>query len=114
MPPHTTHNNSQLLANASSGVGLALDEAINAGFNFDISVYDTQCALDKSEKAMREALDEGVNAVIGDVCSGASLADLPLANAAMVPLISPTATSPQLTTPDFFFRSVFHSLSHRH
>ena len=82
-----------------NGVGLALDEATIA-FNF--SVYDSQCTMEKSTVAMKEAIANRAQAVIGDVCSGASLSVLPLANAAQVIMISPTATSTALSMEDFF------------
>lgn len=44
--------------------------------------------------------------VIGEVCSGASVAAAGVANAKKIPVISPASTSPSLSQPDFFFRTV--------
>lgn len=45
--------------------------------------------------------------VIGDFTSGVTLGAVPVANEAMVPLISPSASSPALTkASDYFFRTV--------
>jgi hypothetical protein len=45
-------------------------------------------------------------AVLGEVCSGASVAAAGVSNAKKLPIISPSSTSPSLSQPDFFFRVV--------
>ena len=55
---------------------------------------------------MKLAVKNNMSAVIGDLCSGASLAALPYANAANMPMVSPSASSPLLSIPqDYFFRT---------
>lgn len=44
--------------------------------------------------------------MIGEVCSGASVAAAGVANSRKVPIISPSSTSPTLSQTDFFFRTV--------
>ncbi|KAF6234464.1 periplasmic binding protein-like I [Scenedesmus sp. NREL 46B-D3] len=44
--------------------------------------------------------------VIGDICSRASVAAAGVANKRQIPVISPASTSPSLSAPDFFFRTV--------
>jgi hypothetical protein len=45
-------------------------------------------------------------AVIGDICSGATVAAAGVAGDAKVPLISPAASSPQLSNMQYFYRTV--------
>jgi branched-chain amino acid transport system substrate-binding protein len=47
-----------------------------------------------------------VSAIIGDGCSSATKAILPLANADHIPLISPSASSPSLSIPDDYLYRV--------
>ena len=86
----------------------AVDMAINDATNvaFSVKVYDSKCAASLAVSAMKLAIKNNVSAVIGDLCSGASLAALPYANAANLPMISPSASSPLLSIPnDYFFRT---------
>jgi ABC-type branched-subunit amino acid transport system substrate-binding protein len=45
-------------------------------------------------------------AVVGEVCSAATVAAAGVSTTAKMPLISPAATSPALSGEDFFFRTV--------
>lgn len=68
---------------------------------------DSKCDHDAAPTAMQSLVDQKVIAVIGETCSGASLAALPIANKNKVPMVSPSATSPELSIPnDYFFRVV--------
>lgn len=68
---------------------------------------DSKCDPSSAPAAMQSLVDQGVVAVIGEACSGASIAALPIANKNKIPMISPSATSPELSIPnDYFFRDV--------
>jgi branched-chain amino acid transport system substrate-binding protein len=68
---------------------------------------DSHCDPKTAKTAMQSLINKGVVAVIGDGCSSASLAALPLANSSKIPMISPSASSATLTIPnDYFFRVV--------
>ena len=87
------------------GVQLAKKEL--AADNIEIILGDSQCDKGKAPEVMKKLIDQGVVAVIGEICSGASLAALPLANQYKIPLISPGSTSPELSIQnDYFFRTV--------
>jgi hypothetical protein len=45
-------------------------------------------------------------AMLGEVCSGASVAAAGVSNAKKLPIVSPSSTTPSLSQPDFFFRVV--------
>lgn len=85
-------------------VNLAINDAI--GVSFSVKIYDSKCASAYAISAIKLAIKVNVSAVIGDLCSGSSLAALPYANAGNMPMISPSATSPVLSIAnDYFFRT---------
>ncbi len=68
---------------------------------------DSQCDPNMAREAMKRLLDQGVIAVIGDGCSSATVAVLPLANNNKVIMISPSASSTALSIPnDYLFRVI--------
>jgi len=77
--------------------------------NVDIQVIekDSNCEAKAAEAGTKELLDQKVVAIIGDYCSSSTLAALKLAAAAHVVVISPAATSPELSgASPYFFRTV--------
>lgn len=90
---------------ALKGVQLAVKH-LDAS-NVTLVQADSKCDAEAAPAAIKELLDQGVVAIIGEGCSGASLAALSQANAAKVPMISPSASSPELSIAgDYFFRVV--------
>jgi branched-chain amino acid transport system substrate-binding protein len=100
--------------------GFAAAEALKiaaedfSGFEVDGVVYDIELVIkdDKGEPAeapvvAQQLVDEGVVAVIGTLTSGAANAALPIYQAAGIPMISGSATAPDLTEQGFenFFRT---------
>ncbi|MFU8891612.1 MAG: branched-chain amino acid ABC transporter substrate-binding protein [Anaerosomatales bacterium] len=100
--------------------GFAAAEALKiaaedfSGFEIDGVVYDIELVIkdDKGEPAeapvvAQQLIDEGVVAVIGTLTSGAANAALPIYQAAGIPMISGSATAPDLTEQGFenFFRT---------
>lgn len=74
----------------------------------EIVSQDTQCNPDHIAQAMKKLIEEEkVIAIIGDVCSGATLEALRYTNRNQIVLISPASTSPQLSNVGpYFFRTV--------
>lgn len=90
---------------AMKGVQLALKQ-LNAS-NIDIVKVDSKCDAKTAGKAVKDLIAQNVAAIIGEGCSSASVAALPAANNAKIPMISPSASSTALTIPnDYFFRVV--------
>ncbi len=88
------------------GVELAQHDFNEDGLTFQVYVRDTVCDATKAADATKELAKLGAVAIIGDTCSGSTLAALPIANQKQVLLLSPSASSPALSIPnDFFFRT---------
>jgi branched-chain amino acid transport system substrate-binding protein len=93
-------------------IDLAIAE-VNRGGGIDGSLFearyqDGKCSGPDATSAIQQLIGvEGVAVIIGEACSGATLAMAPIANANRVVLISPTATSPDLTVQGgpYFFRT---------
>lgn len=90
---------------AMKGVQLAKKQL--SADNIEIIQEDSKCDPKSAAEAVRRLIEQKVAAIIGEGCSSATVAALPAANNARVPLISPSASSPTLTIPnDYFFRVV--------
>jgi branched-chain amino acid transport system substrate-binding protein len=75
--------------------------------NIELIQEDTKCDKALVPAGFENLVQKGVIAVIGEGCSGASLAALPLADKAKVVLLSPASSSPDLSIAnDYFFRVV--------
>jgi len=90
---------------AMKGIQLALKQ-LNVG-TIDIVKVDSKCDAKTAGEAIKDLIAQNVVAIIGEGCSSASVAALPAANNAKIPMISPSASSTTLTRPDdYFFRVV--------
>ncbi len=94
------------------GAKLAVDELNNngglLGKKIEIVEIDTQSTAIGSAAAAKEAVRLGVNAVIGLPWSSHSLAAAPILQDAKIPMISPSATNPDVTlVGDYIFRACF-------
>ena len=93
-----------------NAVELAVDE-INAdggagGRMIKVTYEDGECTREGGERAARKLVNEEVQIIIGGVCSSETLALLPISEAAGVLVLSPSATSYQLTgASELFFRN---------
>jgi branched-chain amino acid transport system substrate-binding protein len=91
---------------------LAVDE-INKkggllGRPVELVEFDSASTALGSKAAAEQAVREGVMAVIGGSRSSYALAMAPVLQSAKIPMISPTATIPELTsTGDYIFRACF-------
>ncbi len=93
---------------AKQGVELAMKEFNKAGVTIQLVVKDTGCSAEKSGPAAKEMIEKDkVIAIIGDVCSGATLEAAKEAEKARIPLISGASTSPKISeSGDYIFRTV--------
>ncbi len=84
------------------GVALAAGQ-INAaggikGHKIKLTYLDTQCtATQAANVASKIASDSSIFAVIGDVCSSATLAAIPILSRRDITIMSPDSTSPKIT-----------------
>lgn len=88
------------------GVELALkDSGLE---NIKIIYEDTKCEGKEAVNAVNKLINvDGVVAIVGEVCSGATLAAAPIAEKSEVVMISASSTSPEITdSGDYIFRTV--------
>lgn len=89
----------------SKGVALAKKQL--SADNITVVQADSKCDPKAAVQAINQLIKQHVVAIIGDGCSSASLAALPTANNAQIPLISPSASSTKLSIAnDYFFRVI--------
>ena len=90
---------------ANKGIQLAKKQL--GADNIEIVQVDSKCDPKAAAEAVKTLIQQNVVAIIGEGCSSATVAALPAANNAKIPLISPSASSPTLSIPnDYFFRVV--------
>ena len=78
-------------------------------YNFQYVTYDSGCSEWQASNAAQDIVDDGVELVVGALCSGASAGANAVLSAAGIPHISPTSTMPALsnwTDYPLFFRVV--------
>lgn len=98
---------------AKSGIDLAAArveaEGGLLGRRVEVVYIDDQGDREQAKAATARLVDkEGAVLLLGEVSSSASLAMAPLAQRARIPMISPSATAPELTQHgDFVFRTCF-------
>lgn len=96
-----------------NGVLLAVEE-INAagGINgrpVELLVRDDEQKPETAKRVMAELLEQKVEVIIGPMTSSMAMVVVPLANAARVPLVSPTVTTTDLSGQDDYFLRVISS-----
>ncbi len=97
---------------ASYGIGpqkgaqLALKES--GLTNIELVSEDSKCDGKEAVSAINKLISiNGVKAIVGEICSGATLAATPVAEQSQVSMVSPASTSPKITTAgDYIFRTV--------
>jgi len=76
------------------------------GQKLELLVQDEECKPEKATNVATKLVSDGAIAVIGHICSGATKAALPIYTEAKIPVMSPSATNPELTQsgqyPTFF------------
>ncbi len=100
-----------------NGVQLAVEEINNAGGiagrPVKLVVRDDLGTSEGAKSADSELVDTGVVAIIGHATSGQTLAGLTVTNPARVIMISPTASTSELSGQDDYFFRVVYSLTNR-
>ena len=89
--------------NVRTGVDLAF---VDMQPNVELIFEDTQCDPKKSVAAVHKFATQDVVAIVGDVCSGASLAAAPVAAEKQIMMVSAVSTSPDVTQHPFVFRTI--------
>ena len=98
---------------ALNGIRMAVDEANAAGgvkrMRIDLIVRDTRSdAVETSVVVDKLTREEHVHALLGEVVSSRSLAAARVAQRERVPMLTPSATSPEITAVgDYVFRSCY-------
>jgi branched-chain amino acid transport system substrate-binding protein len=98
---------------AVNGVRMAVEE-VNAtggvrGRRVDLIVRDTRSDLTETETVVRQLAEgERVHMLLGEIVSSRSIAAARVAQAARVPMLTPSATNPEVTRQgDYVFRSCY-------
>lgn len=91
------------------GVELALEELASSGTTIELEVIDTEGNAEKAAEAMETCIDSGALAVIGGVTSVEALEMVGIADRTDHVLLSPSASSPQLTGISRNFYRIFPS-----
>ncbi len=84
------------------------------GKQIEIVAADDQCKPELAPNAATSMLSQDVVGVVGMICSGATKAALPIFNDANIVVISPSATTPELTLSGdnkTFFRTIGHDFT---
>jgi branched-chain amino acid transport system substrate-binding protein len=106
-----TGRQAELGVQERNGAQMAIDK-VNAtggiaGRRIELIVRDDLGTSDGAKTADQELIDEGVVAIIGHATTAQTLAGLPVATAARVVMLSPTASSTELRgKSEYFFRAV--------
>lgn len=85
-----------------TGAGLLVDE-INAqggllGLPIELFTADNECSAEKAVSAVRKLIDiDEVDAIIGGLCSSATLASMPIIAEEKVPQVEVAGTNPKIT-----------------
>jgi branched-chain amino acid transport system substrate-binding protein len=100
-----------------NGVQLAVEE-INAaggivGRPVELVVRDDLGTPEGAQAADQELIDAGVVAIIGHTTSGQTIAGLAVTNPAHIVMLSPTASTPELSGQEDYFFRVAYSLTDR-
>ena len=79
-----------------------------SGANLELVYEDSKCDGKEAVTAVNKLISvDGVQAIVGELCSGATLAAAPIAEQHGVVMVSPASTSPEVTNVgDYLFRTV--------
>lgn len=90
-----------------NGTKLALEEESNEQWQFEIIIEDDQCDPKSAVNAYNKMKGEGAIAIAGSACSAATISMAALAERDKMVIVSPSASTPDLTTAgDFIFRII--------
>lgn len=75
--------------------------------DYKLIYVDTKCQIEAATNGVQKLLADGAQAIIGEVCSSATLAAVPYVDANKVVMISPASTSTELDSiSPYFFRTI--------
>ncbi|MEK6847254.1 MAG: penicillin-binding protein activator [Nanoarchaeota archaeon] len=101
------------LSGDAASYGLSVQKGIEIakqelGMNVELIYEDSKCEGRDAVTAVNKLISvDKVHAIIGELCSGATLAAAPIAEEAGVVMVSPASTSPEITNAgDYIFRTV--------
>jgi branched-chain amino acid transport system substrate-binding protein len=84
-----------------NGILMAVDEWNNQGgvlgHRLEPVIYDTGCAFQAGQQSTQQVIDDGLQFIVGPLCSEAAIAVAETAGAANVVVIAPTAIHPLVT-----------------
>ncbi len=90
-----------------SGVQFAQQQLTTSGLNVTLLVKDTNCEGPKAIQAVKDFAAQGAVAVIGEVCSSATLAAIPVATQLKIPMVSASSTNPSISQAGkYMFRTI--------
>src|SRR5947209_6289317 len=108
-----TGDTAQYGISAYNGIRMAVEEANGtggvAGHRVELIAQDTRSDPRETESVVRRLAEEShVHALVGEIVSSRSLAAARIAQGERVPMLTPSSTSPEVTTQgDFIFRSCY-------
>ena len=108
-----TGDTAQYGISAYNGIRMAVEEANGtggvAGRRVELIAQDTRSDPRETEAVVRRLAEESrVHALVGEIVSSRSLAAARIAQGERVPMLTPSSTSPEVTTQgDFIFRSCY-------
>jgi branched-chain amino acid transport system substrate-binding protein len=112
-----TGKQAELGVQERNAVQMAVARINNAGGingrKIELIVRDDLGTADGARNADRELIEKGVVAIIGHATSGQTIAGLSVTNPARVVMLSPTASTAELSGKDDYFLRVLHSLFDR-
>ncbi|MDP7116322.1 MAG: penicillin-binding protein activator [Candidatus Woesearchaeota archaeon] len=97
------------VASYGEGVMKGLQMAVkDSDVNVVLKVEDSKCEGKEAVSAINKLISlDGVDAILGELCSGATLAAAPVAEENQVVMVSPASTSPDISEAgDFIFRTI--------
>ncbi|HSX31453.1 MAG TPA: penicillin-binding protein activator [Candidatus Saccharimonadales bacterium] len=102
-----TGDNATVGSSFKEGVEMAHQHFSDPGLTVQLVTTPTLCDSTKAAQAVKDLVTKGAAAIVGDACSGGMLALASTANQLHVPVVSPSATNPDITTAgDYIFRVI--------
>jgi ABC-type branched-subunit amino acid transport system substrate-binding protein len=82
---------------ASAEIAIDKVNAAQSSYNFSIVTYNSGCDGNMASSAADDIVDDGIELVVGALCSGATIGANSVLSSYGIPHLSPTSTSPALS-----------------